>query len=77
MAEGDLTARIAPSVGALPATAWDALAGSANPFVSHAFLTALVVIRAFVTYVSRFGFAPFAYYRIAIGGAALVWLLMR
>ena len=40
-------------------------------------LTALVVIRAFVTYVSRFGFAPFAYYRIAIGGAALVWLLMR
>lgn len=42
-----------------------------------AFLTALVVIRAFVTYVSRFGFAPFAYYRIAIGGAALVWLLMR
>lgn len=42
-----------------------------------AFLTALVVIRAFVTYVSRFGFAPFAYYRILIGGAALVWLLTR
>lgn len=42
-----------------------------------AFLTALVVIRAFVTYVSRFGFAPFAYYRIAVGGAAIIWLLMR
>ena len=42
-----------------------------------AFLAALVVIRAFVTYVSRFGFAPFGYYRIAVGGAALVWLLMR
>lgn len=42
-----------------------------------AFLAAMVVIRAFVTYVSRFGFAPFGYYRIAVGGAALVWLLMR
>lgn len=42
-----------------------------------AFLAAMVVIRAFVTYVSRFGFAPFGYYRIIVGGAALVWLLMR
>ncbi|HLV07700.1 MAG TPA: GNAT family N-acetyltransferase [Croceibacterium sp.] len=41
MAEGDLTARVAPSVGSLPAAEWDRLAGSANPFVSHAFLTAL------------------------------------
>jgi len=41
MAEADLTARIAPSVGSLPAAAWDALAGADNPFVSHAFLTAL------------------------------------
>ena len=41
MAEADLTARIAPSVGALPAADWDALAGPDNPFVSHAFLTAL------------------------------------
>jgi len=39
-----------------------------------AFLTALVVIRAFVAYVSRRGFAPFAWYRIVIGGAALLWL---
>jgi uncharacterized protein len=41
MAEADLTVRIAPSVGALPAADWDALAGGGNPFVSHAFLTAL------------------------------------
>jgi predicted N-acyltransferase len=41
MADGDLTARVAPSVGSIPAAAWDALAGGANPFVSHAFLTAL------------------------------------
>ena len=37
----------------------------------------LAVIRAFVAYVSRHGFAPFAWYRIALGAAALVWLAMR
>ena len=40
-----LTARIHDSVGAIAAADWDALAGQgtglANPFVSHAFLTAL------------------------------------
>ena len=41
MADGDLIARVAPGVGAIPGEAWDALAGTANPFVSHAFLTAL------------------------------------
>jgi uncharacterized protein len=41
MAEADLTARVAPSVGTLPAAEWDALAGPGNPFMSHAFLTAL------------------------------------
>jgi predicted N-acyltransferase len=41
MADGDLTARVASSVGSLPAEEWDALAGAGNPFVSHAFLTAL------------------------------------
>lgn len=39
-----------------------------------AFVTALIVVKAFVAIVSRFGFAPFAWYRIAIGSAALVWL---
>jgi uncharacterized protein len=41
MAEGDLTIRIAPSIGALQAAEWDALAGPGNPFVGHAFLSAL------------------------------------
>ena len=41
MAEGDLMVRVAPSVGALPARDWDALAGAGHPFMSHAFLTAL------------------------------------
>lgn len=41
MSEGTgLTVRVAPAVGALDAAAWDALA-SGNPFMSHAFLTAL------------------------------------
>jgi undecaprenyl-diphosphatase len=41
------------------------------------FIVALVVIRAFVAYVSRHGFAPFAWYRIVVGAAALVWLELR
>lgn len=45
-------------------------------FVS-AFLVAMVVIRAFVAYVSRRGFAPFAWYRIVVGGAAIIWLVLR
>ena len=41
------------------------------------FVVALVVIRAFVAYVSRRGFAPFAWYRIVAGIAALVLLTYR
>ncbi|HEY6815174.1 MAG TPA: peptidogalycan biosysnthesis protein, partial [Croceibacterium sp.] len=41
MAEADLSVRLCPSVGALPAAQWDALAGPGNPFMSHAFLSAL------------------------------------
>ena len=36
-----LTARIADGVAAIPADQWDACAGRDNPFVGHAFLTAL------------------------------------
>lgn len=36
-----VTARIAPGVSSIAADEWDACAGSANPFVSHAFLAAL------------------------------------
>jgi predicted N-acyltransferase len=41
MADGDLTARIAPGVGSIAAADWDRLAGPGNPFMAHAFLTAL------------------------------------
>jgi len=41
------------------------------------FVVALAVIRGFVAYVSRHGFAPFAWYRIVIGAAAVYWLGMR
>jgi undecaprenyl-diphosphatase len=41
------------------------------------FLVAIVVVRGFVHYISRHGFAPFAWYRIVAGAAALVWLGMR
>jgi undecaprenyl-diphosphatase len=40
-------------------------------------VVALVVIRVFVRYVSRHGFAPFAWYRIVLGAAAIAWLAMR
>jgi predicted N-acyltransferase len=40
VSEAAVSVRIAPSVGALPADEWDALAAD-NPFMSHAFLTAL------------------------------------
>ena len=41
------------------------------------FVVALAVVKGFVALVSRFGFAPFAWYRIAVGSAALVWLALR
>jgi undecaprenyl-diphosphatase len=41
------------------------------------FIVALAVIKLFVGYVSRHGFAPFAWYRIVAGAAALVWLASR
>jgi len=41
------------------------------------FVVALAVIRAFVAFVSRSGFAPFAWYRIVAGAAAIAWLALR
>jgi undecaprenyl-diphosphatase len=41
------------------------------------FVVAIVVVRAFVGYISKHGFAPFAWYRIAAGVVALIWLTMR
>jgi len=42
-----------------------------------AFLAALLVIRPFVRFISRHGFAAFAWYRIVVGALALVLLLAR
>lgn len=44
-------------------------------FVS--FVVAWAVIKAFLAVVTRYGFAPFAWYRIIVGIAALLWLGMR
>ena len=41
------------------------------------FIVAVVVIRWFIGIVSRRGFAPFAWYRIVVGAAALAWLSLR
>jgi undecaprenyl-diphosphatase len=38
------------------------------------FVVALVVIKGFLAIVTRYGFGPFAWYRIIAGMAALVWL---
>ena len=41
------------------------------------FVVAVVVVKAFVSIIQRYGFAPFAWYRIAAGAVALVWLAAR
>jgi undecaprenyl-diphosphatase len=41
------------------------------------FVVAVIVVKAFVSIISRYGFAPFAWYRIAAGSAALAWLALR
>ncbi len=40
-----------------------------------AFLAAMVVVRAAIAFISRHGFVPFAWYRIAIGSAMLALLV--
>jgi undecaprenyl-diphosphatase len=44
---------------------------------SIAFVCALAVVKTLVGLVGRFGFAPFAWYRIALGSAALIWFAVR
>ena len=41
------------------------------------FVVAVIVVKAFMAIILRYGFAPFAWYRIVAGAAALVWLAMR
>ena len=59
-------------------------AGIGNDMVGYillgalvSFLVAIVVVKAFLAVITRFGFGPFACYRILAGGAALIWLGMR
>lgn len=40
-----------------------------------AFISAVLVVRFMLRIVTRYGFAPFAYYRIVFGSAMLLWLL--
>lgn len=42
-----------------------------------AFLSALLVVRLVITFINRYGFAPFAYYRILLGSLMLVLLFLR
>jgi len=41
------------------------------------FIVAVVVVKAFVAAITRYGFAPFGWYRIVAGIAALIWLNVR
>lgn len=41
------------------------------------FIVAVVVVKAFIAVVTRYGFGPFAWYRIVAGTAALIWLGLR
>jgi undecaprenyl-diphosphatase len=41
------------------------------------FVVAVIVVKAFLKIITRYGFGPFAWYRIIAGGAALIWLAAR
>jgi len=41
------------------------------------FVVAIIVVKAFVAYLKKYGFALFGWYRIVIGAVALVWLFAR
>lgn len=42
-----------------------------------AFVVALVVVRVVLASISRIGFTPFGWYRIALGGIILIWMSIR
>lgn len=41
------------------------------------FIVAWVVVKAFLAIITRYGFAPFGWYRIVAGAVALAWLTLR
>ena len=41
------------------------------------FIVAVVVVKAFIAIITRYGFGPFAWYRIVAGAVALIWLSAR
>lgn len=61
------------NAGALSATQMEAIAVG---FVA-AFVSALIIVRAVLRFVSKRTYRPFAWYRIALGFVVLAWLLMR
>ncbi|MBA2458678.1 MAG: undecaprenyl-diphosphate phosphatase [Gemmatimonadales bacterium] len=56
---------------------WGSLSAADAPFFAVgfivAFVSALVVVKAFLSYVSQHSFAAFAWYRIVFGALLLVW----
>jgi undecaprenyl-diphosphatase len=56
----------------------DAISGDDMGLIAVGFVTsfvvALAVVKAFLAVVTKHGFAPFAWYRIVAGAAALIWL---
>jgi len=57
---------------------WDQLSGDDFGIIAIgfgiSFVVAALVVKAFVSLVSRYGFTPFAWYRIVLGTAALIWM---
>lgn len=60
---------------------WDALTLDGMELIAVgfivAFLSALIVVKLFIGFVSRYGFAPFAWYRIVVGGIMLILIFTR
>jgi undecaprenyl-diphosphatase len=60
---------------------WDGLSGDGLALIAvgfvAAFLSALVVVRWLIGFVSRHGFGAFAWYRIAVGVVMAGFLLLR
>jgi undecaprenyl-diphosphatase len=74
---GATTLEFAKHHDTLLAGAGDVGFGSIAIGFAISFLVAIVVVRAFVHYISRHGFTPFGWYRIIAGTVALGWLVAR